>query len=62
MLIVSRKSAQRPYLERLAELVSKKKLLEAEIAKLLDDLQQADTSVTQQLDACIKSRVNALRK
>lgn len=62
MLIVSRKSAQLPYLERLAELVSKKKLLEAEIAKLLDDLQQADTSVTQQLDACIKSRVNALRK
>lgn len=62
MLIVSRKSAQRPYLERLAELVSKKKLLEAEIAKLLDDLQQADSSVTQQMDACIKSRVNALRK
>lgn len=62
MLIVSRKSAQRPCLEKLAGLISKKKLLETEIEKLLDNLQQADAAVTQQLDACIKSRVNALRK
>ncbi|KAM0721901.1 hypothetical protein Q7P37_002826 [Cladosporium fusiforme] len=57
----SLKSAQRPFLEKLAELVNKKKVLETQIEKLLDNLQRSDASVSQQLEACIISRVDALQ-
>ncbi|KAM0690307.1 hypothetical protein Q7P36_009074 [Cladosporium allicinum] len=56
------KSAQRPHLEELAQLVKKKKRLEREIEKSIDEMNRAQSAVAQQLGACIRSRVDALRK
>lgn len=58
----SRSLAQRPHLEDLAELLAEKEQLQHKIEKTNDKLERAQLAVSQQLGACIKSRVDALRK
>jgi hypothetical protein len=43
-------------------LVEKKKRLEREIEKSIDEMNRAQNAVAQQLGACIRSRADALRK
>lgn len=60
--IFCRKAAQRPHLEMLAQLVEKKKRLEREIEKSLGEMARAQNAVSQQVGACVRSRVEALQK
>lgn len=57
-----RKTARRPHLEELKELLEEKRHIQHEIDKTEDELERATMAVSQQLGACIKSRVDALRK
>lgn len=58
----NRKIAQRPHLEELKELLEAKKHIQREIDKTEDELERASMAVSQQLIACIKSRMDALRR
>ena len=58
----NRKTARRPHLEELKELLEEKRHIQREIDKTQDELERATVAVSQQLGACIKSRVDALRK
>jgi len=58
----SRRLAQRPHLEELKELLEEKRRIQLEIDKTQNDLERASMAVSQQLAACMKSRVDALRK
>jgi len=58
----SRRLAQRPHLEELKELLDEKRRIQLEIDKTQNDLERASMAVSQQLAACMKSRVDALRK
>ena len=62
MSLESRRQAQRPHLETLAELLAEKTQLEHEAEKISGELERAQIAVSQQLAACIKSRVDALSK
>ncbi|KAL1588355.1 hypothetical protein WHR41_02887 [Cladosporium halotolerans] len=55
------KQAQRPHLDRLAQLLERKQKLEIEIERLCENLERADSAVAEQLSACIRNRVDALR-
>lgn len=57
-----RKTARRPHLEELKELLEEKRHIQHEIDKTQNGLERAMMAVSQQLGACIKSRVDALRK
>ncbi|GAB7332973.1 hypothetical protein MBLNU13_g04672t1 [Cladosporium sp. NU13] len=56
------KTAQRPHLEELKELLEEKRHIQCEIDKTQNELERASAAVSQQLIACIKSRVDDLRK
>jgi hypothetical protein len=53
---------QRPHLEDLRDLLEEKKHLQHEIDKTRDEVERANAALSQQLAACIKSRVDVLRK
>ena len=59
---LDRKTARRPHLEELKELLEEKRHIQREFDKTQDELERATMAVSQQLGACIKSRVDALRK
>jgi hypothetical protein len=46
----------------LAQLVEKKKRLEREIEKSFGEMARAQNAVSQQVGACVRSRVEALQK
>lgn len=60
VLIEPSKQAQRPHLDRLAQLLERKQKLEIEIERLCENLERADSAVAEQLSACIRNRVDAL--
>jgi hypothetical protein len=59
---LDRKAARRPHLEDLRDLLEEKKQIQRQIDQTQDELERATMAVSQQLVACIKSRVDALRK
>lgn len=61
VLTETRKQAQRPHLDRLAQLLERKHKVEIEIERLCENLERAHLVVAKQLNACIRNRVDALR-
>jgi hypothetical protein len=58
----ARKTARRPHLEELKGLLEEKRHIQREIDKTQEELERVTMATTQQLVACIESRVGALRK